>query len=564
MSYDHDDYDKVAFGTSNNDFLSQKKEEEMIFFDGQIVWNENSCVVNGNIANFYNEDFMLDSLELWQLTNEFLHKICGYFDEEKGKFAFVGGEMNTKVNENIFKETVRLLNKWNTVFKKTDDNYFMLTLWARKICKHCNLGSFEEAEVELEVSKKDEDEREENEFMMESSVTQQAINDLIEVEEEEEEGVDRMLEITDGVALFEHLFSLPPNRATYGRVQVINGVCRILKNHKLRVGYDNHMQVMNSKLDKKGKFSITTLNKRNLATFINGMAAHIDAVEFVDLWRVLSQTIQSALRETMLKDKPIDKRVPIETQRWAFVAHLMADTSLHGLFSEIQSGPDRVEQHNEGGFQEWYLQKYTDVLKLGNVDSYTNEWEDKNFKWTHPKTEETRTRNTPLKGIDPKVGVITDAKQLQQIRTQMMNEYDKLTTMMCASGNNEMSMDRIMFYCTKGSCFQTKLFYVACVLMNVDTQFKSKRAYGTSTGITLEDAEKEGEDDDPHLMTFTNDSSSRKKRKRKSDSSSNHSLTPSFSYSAETINQQSAAEEYDQQFLRFVNFYDLMKQNFSL
>ena len=64
MSYDHDDYDKVAFGTSNNDFLSQKKEEEMIFFDGQIVWNENSCVVNGNLASFYNDDFILDSSKL--------------------------------------------------------------------------------------------------------------------------------------------------------------------------------------------------------------------------------------------------------------------------------------------------------------------------------------------------------------------------------------------------------------------------------------------------------------------------------------------------------------------
>ena len=185
------------------------------------------------------------------------------------------------------------------------------------------------------------------------------------------------------------------------------------------------------------------------------------------------------------------------------------------------------------------------------MDSYLNEWKDNNFKWTHPKTQQTKTRITPLKGIDPKVGVITDPKQLQQIRTQMMGEYDKLTTMMCASGSNEMSMDRIMFYCTKGSCFQTKLFYIASVLMDVDTQFKSKRAYGTSIGITLEDAEKEGEEGDPHLMRFTTDSSG-KKKKRRSDSIS---LTPSSS------NMLVVGEDpYDQQFISLQKERNEMKQ----
>lgn len=459
---------------------------------------------------------------LWIEVNKFLHEICGFHYCESKKYFCQNSDLKCKreFEYSVYCDIQKLANHF-----PNSDYTSLLKMWLQKMYNHFGMEEDNQLE-ELDI------------------FTQQAINDLIEEDEEEvkfdyREWINKMLQITDGEALFEHLFSLPPSRSTYGRIQVINGVSRILKNYKLRAGYDNHIQVMNSKLDKRGKFSISSLTKKNLAKFIDGMASRIDAIEFVDLWRLLLQTIQTVLRDAIMQDKPLDKKVPIETQRWAFVAHLMADTSLHGLFSEIQRGPDRVEQHNEGGYQEWYLQKYNDVLKLGNVDSYTNEWEDKNFKYTHPKTEETRTRTTPLKGIDPKDGVITDPKQLQQIRTQMMGEYDKLTTMMCASGSNEMSMDRIMFYCTKGSCFQTKLFYIASVLMDVDTQFKSKRAYGTSIGITLGDAEKEGEESDPHLMRITTDSSG-KKKKRRSDSST---LAPSSS-------NTTLEDGYDAHFLR--------------
>lgn len=398
-------------------------------------------------------------------------------------------------------------------------------------------------------------------------------NDMIIEEEEEElkfdyrDWVDTLLQIRDGVVLFKHLFSLPPNRSTYGKVQVVNGVCKLLRGHKLKLGYDNHIKVMNGKVDKKGKFSIANLSKKQLDSFIDGMASHIDAMECTDLWTVLLQTIQSIIRDAIMQDKPLEKKVPIDTQRWAFVAHLMADTSLHGLFSEIQRGPERVEQHNEGGYQEWYLQKYSDILKAANVDSYINLWEEQSFKWTHPKTEETRTRTMPLKGIDPKVGIITEPKVLQQIRTTMMNDYDKLTTMMCASGNNEITKDRLMFYCTKGSCFQTKLFYVACVLMDTDTQFKSKRAYGISTGVTLQGEDKEGNDNNPHLISFsttdeiTNSNEKRRRtNKRKADSTPQGMSQQSSSL---TGNNDNTFELEEQNFLRLESQKSTLEMKFK-
>ena len=486
MYYDYDDYDKVAFGTSNSDFFSQKKKQEMIFFDGQIVWNENSCVVNGNIANFSNDDFILDSLELWQFTNEFLHKICGYFDEEKGKFAFVGGEMNTEVNENIFKETVRLLNMWNTVFKKTDDNYYMLTLWARKICKHCHLGSFEEAEVELKVSKNDEDEREENEW--ENKFVD---NDEVEVVDNDEQNetevqisnnnfdykgwLEEWPNCKSGDEIVNAITKLPITKFRAGQTQIFGAIYKYIENHK------------NPNFDNKQTFA--KLGKRKIKEYIAVLRNTINSESVV--WPAIQHLVNSTINEFVVNVATVCKVkrvVSKEVQEWAWVAHTISDPHIARVWEEISKGPDHAPTiHNSGGFKAWYKQKYAEVISIAkeNEHSYVNEIDNENFSYTHPKSNETKERQTPAKGIIPVLGSIEDPLRLKELKTTIGNRTDALFEKMNASGNSSKDKNRIMYYSIHGSCFDSKLFYAACVLSEVNTKFASKRAHGISSGVVI-------------------------------------------------------------------------------
>ena len=68
----------------------------------------------------------------------------------------------------------------------------------------------------------------------------------------------------------------------------------------------------------------------------------------------------------------------------------------------------------------------------------------------------------------------------------MMTLVLTLFTLMDKSGNHEKSIERIMFYSTKGIVFNTKVFYACTVSMNVDMNFTFKRASGgIESGVAI-------------------------------------------------------------------------------
>ena len=160
------------------------------------------------------------------------------------------------------------------------------------------------------------------------------------------------------------------------------------------------------------------------------------------------------------------------------------------MWSKTTRGIENPSVHNSGGRQAWIDEHYGNLIKHGakNDYKYTNIYSEQDFSYTHPLTGEKRERSKPLVGIltPPSEGRVTCPKTLKETATAVLNERNKYYAKMTASGNNEMSLDRIMFFCTSGAIFSSKMIYVMAVLADRELKFTSKRhSAGISSGVTL-------------------------------------------------------------------------------